>query len=106
MKLTRAFSPGPRADKNPTPRVAPPTMPACPSRDKRRDGVDDDSAKWWRSPRRVTLMVIKRKSNSGRGTMLNSIIAEAAGGVAAAAAGGLLDSKDAFLILAAPWERL
>ena len=51
-------------------------------------------------------MVIKRKSNSGRGTMLNSIIAEAAGGVAAAAAGGLLDSKDAFLILAAPWERL
>ena len=37
MKLTRAFSPGPRADKNPTPRVAPPTMPACPSRDERRD---------------------------------------------------------------------
>ena len=32
MILTRAFSPGPRADKNPTPRVAPPTMPACPSK--------------------------------------------------------------------------
>ena len=46
------------------------------------------------------------KGNSGRGTMSISIIAEAAGDVAAAAAGGLLDSKDAFLTLAAPWERL
>ena len=106
MKLTRAFLPGPRADKNPTPRVAPPTLPACPSRDEYRDGIDDDLAKWWRSPRRVTLTIIKRKSNCGPGTMLNSIIAAAAGGVAAAAAGGPLDSKDAFLILPTPWERL